>query len=90
MAIANNVKTKKYLSLGFGENQASTQGKSGTLRCSIMALGETSASRLAYSASPDRVRRLAVFPGAAVGLRYYRSALADPDQPVGFTNLCYR
>jgi hypothetical protein len=44
MAITNNIKTKKCLSLRFCENQASTRGKSGTLRCSIVALGETCAS----------------------------------------------
>jgi transposase len=43
MAITNNVNADKCLSLRFCENQASTQGKSGTLRCSIVALGETSA-----------------------------------------------
>jgi hypothetical protein len=43
----SNVNIIYSLSLRFCENQASTQGKSSTLRCSIVALKETGRTSLA-------------------------------------------
>jgi 1,6-anhydro-N-acetylmuramate kinase len=76
-AIRNNVKTKKCLSLRFSENQASTQGKSGTLRCSIVAIGETWAS--GRSACHDPAGRSRIGSEQTVGHH------PDHAKAVGFT-----